>query len=123
MNVVPAASFNVSPQAAVEIAPCRFDDTVVTFPFDGDPLRSVYTQAVGRLAGPSINPNDGVSFGPQYVFSAVGTVKATPLLAEPPTVTITFPVVAPLGTGATIEAELQLVGAASVPLKVTVLVP
>src|SRR5205814_317674 len=51
------------------------------------------------------------------------TVKLTPLLATPPTVTTTFPVVAPLGTGATILVALQLVGVAAVPLNFTVLVP
>jgi hypothetical protein len=45
------------------------------------------------------------------------------LLATPATVTTTFPVVAPLGTGATILVALQLVGVAAVPLNVTVLVP
>jgi hypothetical protein len=38
-------------------------------------------------------------------------------------VTTTFPVVAPLGTGTTIEVALQLVGVAVVPLNLTVLVP
>ena len=51
------------------------------------------------------------------------TVKPTPLLATPPTVTTTLPVVAPLGTGTTMLVALQLVGVAVVPLKVTVLVP
>src|SRR6266513_423926 len=51
------------------------------------------------------------------------TVKLTPLLATPPTVTTTFPVVAPAGTGATMLAALQLVGVAAVPLNFTVLVP
>jgi hypothetical protein len=51
------------------------------------------------------------------------TVKPTPLLATPPTVTITLPVVPPTGTGATILVALQLVGAAEVPLKAIVLVP
>jgi hypothetical protein len=51
------------------------------------------------------------------------TVKLTPLLATPPTVTTTLPVVAPAGTGATMLAALQLVGVAAVPLKLTVLVP
>jgi len=51
------------------------------------------------------------------------TVKLTPLLAAPPTVTTTFPVVVPAGTGATILVALQLVGAAAIPLNVTVLVP
>jgi hypothetical protein len=51
------------------------------------------------------------------------TVKLTPLLATPPTVTTTLPVVAPAGTVATMLVALQLVGAPAVPLKLTVLVP
>src|SRR5271169_2474538 len=51
------------------------------------------------------------------------TVKLTPLLATPPTVTTTFPVVAPVGTGTTMLAALQLVDAAVVPLNETVFVP
>jgi len=51
------------------------------------------------------------------------TVKLVPLLATPPTVTTTFPVVAPAGTGATMLVALQLVGVAVVPLNLTVLVP
>src|SRR5207253_7765055 len=48
------------------------------------------------------------------------TVKFTPLLATPPTVTTTLPVVATLGTDATMLVALQLVVVAVVPLKVTV---
>src|SRR5271167_1301222 len=51
------------------------------------------------------------------------TVKLTPLLATPPTVTTTFPVVAPLGTGTVILVPVQLVGVAATPLNLTVLVP
>jgi hypothetical protein len=51
------------------------------------------------------------------------TVKLTPLLAAPATVTATFPVVAPDGTGAPRVNALQLVGVVGVPLKVTVLEP
>jgi len=51
------------------------------------------------------------------------TVKGAPLLARPPTVTMTLPDVAPFGTGTTMLVALQLVGAAAAPLKVTVLVP
>src|SRR5260370_4516766 len=51
------------------------------------------------------------------------TVKLTPLLATPPTVTTTFPVVAPAGTGTTMLVALQLVGVAVIPLNVAVLVP
>lgn len=45
------------------------------------------------------------------------------LLATPLTVTSTFPVVAPVGTGTVIEVPLQFVGVPEVPLNVTVLVP
>jgi len=51
------------------------------------------------------------------------TVKPTPLLATPPTVTTTFPVVDPAGTGAAMLAALQLDGVAVTPLNLTVLVP
>ena len=55
--------------------------------------------------------------------AAAVTVKFTPLLAIPPTVTTTFPVVAALGTGTTMLVALQLVGVPAVPLNLTVLVP
>ena len=51
------------------------------------------------------------------------TANTRPLLDSPATVTITGPVVAPVGTGTAILAGLQLVAVAKVPLKVTVLVP
>ena len=50
-------------------------------------------------------------------------MKLTPLLGLPLTVTITFPVVAPLGMVTAIEPVLQLVTAAAVPLNMTVLLP
>ena len=49
------------------------------------------------------------------------TVNVDPLLACPPTVTNTGPVVAPVGTGAVIEVALQAVGVEAIPLKLTVL--
>jgi hypothetical protein len=55
--------------------------------------------------------------------AATVTVKLTPLLATPPTVTTTLPVVAPAGTGTAMLVALQLVGVAPIPLKVTLLVP
>ena len=62
--------------------------------------------------------------GFRLVIDGVGvTVKAEPLLAMPPTVTTTLPVVAPEGTGTVMLVLLQLVGVAAVPLNVTVLVP
>jgi hypothetical protein len=51
------------------------------------------------------------------------TVKLMPLLATPPTVTTTFPVVAPVGTGATMLVALQFVGVGVAPLNLTVLLP
>lgn len=60
--------------------------------------------------------------GERLVMAGV-TVKGTPLLARPPTVTITLPVVAPFGTATVMPVSPQLVGVAGVPLKVTVLVP
>jgi hypothetical protein len=51
------------------------------------------------------------------------TVKVTPLLATPPTVTTTFPVVAPAGTEVAMLVALQVVTVAAVPLNVIVLVP
>ena len=51
------------------------------------------------------------------------TVKVEPLLATPPTVTTTLPVVAPVGTEVAMVVALQVVTVAAVPLNVTVLVP
>src|SRR5689334_13267884 len=52
----------------------------------------------------------------------VVTVKPTPLLARPPTVTTTLPEVAAEGTGTVMLVSLQFVGFALVLLKVTLLV-
>jgi hypothetical protein len=51
------------------------------------------------------------------------TVKFTPLLATPLSVTTTLPEVAAVGTGTTMLVALQLNGVAVVPLNVTALVP
>jgi len=50
-------------------------------------------------------------------------VKAMPLLAKPATVTTTWPVVAPDGTGVTMLVRLHVVGVAAIPLNVTLLEP
>jgi hypothetical protein len=73
------------------------------------------------VTDPPTNPDVGL----KLVMLGAGTVtvKPTPLLATPPTVTTTFPVVAPAGTVATTLVALQLVGTAVIPLNVTVLVP
>jgi hypothetical protein len=51
------------------------------------------------------------------------TVKLTPLLGRPPTVTTTFPLVAPAGTLRFMVVWLQSVAVASVPPNDTVLEP
>lgn len=62
--------------------------------------------------------------GLRFVIPGGGSsVKLTPLLATPPTVTITLPVVAANGTGTMMLASFQLVGVAVTPLNVTVLDP
>lgn len=62
--------------------------------------------------------------GDKLVMLGVGsTVKLFPLLATPDTVTTTFPVVAPVGTFATMLLAPQLVIVAVVPLNLTVLLP
>ena len=71
------------------------------------------------VTGESISPQTG----DRLVILGLSTVKLTPLLATPLTVTTTFPVVAPLGTGTAMLVALQLVGVADVPLNVTVLLP
>jgi hypothetical protein len=55
--------------------------------------------------------------------AAVPTSNPYGLLATPPTVTKTFPVLAPDGIGTTMLVTLQLVGLPAVPLNVTVLFP
>jgi hypothetical protein len=54
------------------------------------------------------------------IFGADCTLNGTPLLATPPAVTITFPPVAPAGTGTVIEASVQLKVGLPRPLKLTV---
>ncbi len=62
--------------------------------------------------------------GDRFVMLGAGTtVKLTPLVATPLTVTTTLPVVAPVGTGTTMLVSFQLVGVAAFPLNFTVLVP
>src|SRR5712691_2174897 len=52
-----------------------------------------------------------------------GTAKHMPLLVRPLTLTTTFPLVAPVGTGTIRAVSLQLLGGATVPLKVVELLP
>lgn len=70
-------------------------------------------------------PPTGPDVGLTLVIAGGGvTLKETPLLATPPTVTMTFPVVAPVGTKTSILVALQLLAVpAGVPLNVTALLP
>jgi len=75
----------------------------------------IVAETAALFAGAVIDTTGGVV--------SLWTVKPTPLLATPPTVTTTFPVVDPAGTGAAMLAALQLDGVAVTPLNFTVLVP
>ena len=105
---------------------------------DVAPLKSVPVM-ITPVCPPATGPLAGAML---VMVGAAVTVKDAPLLATPltaaiagpvlplasgtvpPTVTTTFPVLAPAGTTATIEVALQLViDVALVPLKETVLVP
>lgn len=70
---------------------------------------------------PPIGPDEGVTLA---ILGGGVTLKATPLLATPPTVTTTLPVVAPVGTSTSMLVALQLLAVpAETPLNVTVLLP
>src|SRR6202521_4852517 len=71
------------------------------------------------VTGVPATPDDGLRL--VRLGAAAVAVKLMPLLAAPPTVTTTGPVVTALGAGTTILAALQLVGIVAVPLNVTVL--
>jgi uncharacterized protein YjeT (DUF2065 family) len=91
-------------------------NATVLVPFVAPKLAPVIVTAVPT--GPDVGLRVLIDGGTGTV-----TVKGTPLLARPPTVTTTVPVVAPLGTGTVMLVALQLVGVASVPLNLTVLAP
>src|SRR5260370_323182 len=64
--------------------------------------------------------NPDVGFRLVMLGAGTALVKLTPLVATPPTLPTTLPVVSPAGTGAVILVALQLVGVAAIPLNVTV---
>src|SRR5271165_3947366 len=103
------------PQAAPEHPAPERDQVTPLF------CESFCTEAV-KLAAVEICTEVDVGLTETEIGRGV-TVKVVPLLATPPTVTTTFPVVAPAGTGATMLVALQLVAVAVVPLNLTVLVP
>jgi hypothetical protein len=71
----------------------------------------------------SVSPTATVDGLAVTVVAPVVTEYVSALLARPPTVTTTLPVVAPVGTDTAMLVADQLVGVAAVPLNVTVLVP
>lgn len=94
----------------------------------GDPLTPLNVTVLVPCVEPNVVPvmvtevPTGPYAGDRFVMPGV-TVKIDALLAIPPTVTTTLPVVAPEGTGTTILVALQLVGDPLTPLNVTVLAP
>ena len=88
------------------------------------PKKTVLVPCVGPKPPPLIvtDAPPAPEVGDKVLMAGI-TVNVTPLLATPATFTTALPVVAVLGTGATIEVELQLVGVAWTLLNVTVLVP
>jgi len=95
------------------------------------------TKPIGALNSTELDPCVGPKFVPliitdvpttpdagfKLVMLGGKTVKVSALLATPPTVSTTGPVVALFGAGTKILVPLQLVGVATTPLNVTVLVP
>lgn len=107
------STIDVADQLVIEAAAVPLKNTVLVPWVDPKPVPVIVT-------GVPIAPEGGF----RLVMLGVGsTVKLTPLLATPLTVTTTFPLVAPAGTGTAIVASVQLDGEADAPLNVTVLVP
>jgi hypothetical protein len=112
-----------TPPAKVPLAPLPGAVNVTSTPLSGL-FDASFTVACSGANGVLIETVWGVP--PVAVTLAGGpvTVNGTTLLATPPTVTTTFPVVAPAGTAITMLVALQLLAVpAPVPLNVTVLVP
>jgi hypothetical protein len=136
-----AVTVNVAPLLAVP--PTVTTTLPVVAPFGTGTTMLVALQLVGvpavplnfTVLVPCVVPKfvpvivTGVPAGPDVTLrlvmlgAGIVTVNVTPLLAVPPTVTTTLPVVAPFGTGTTMLVALQLVGVPGVPLNSTVLVP
>jgi len=82
--------------------------TVLLFCVGPNPVPLIVTEVPTEFA-----------FGDKLLMKGT-TVKTTPLLARPPTLTNTFPVVAVLGTENVILPLFQLVGVIETPLRRTV---
>src|SRR5881628_131034 len=97
--------------------PTSWSATSIVVPVPAGATTGNVVVTVGGVA------SNGVSFTVTAPGPSITNLNPTPLLATPPTVTTTLPVVAPAGTGTTMLVALQLVGVAAVPLNFTVLVP
>jgi len=93
---------------------------LVTVP--GVPLKNTVPAVLRKFVPVTVTD---IPTGPEAGETLVifGPGKKIPLLATPFTVTTTLPSVAPVGSAATIDVLLQLVGLAVVVLNFTVLVP
>ena len=83
------------------------------------PVSSFWSVAVK----PALVPVRTVTVAGATLTEMIVTVKLTPLLGRPPTVTTTLPVVAPAGTVTLREVSVQSVTVAGTPPKETVLEP
>jgi hypothetical protein len=109
-----AVTIDVAPQLVMVVATFPLN---VTAPLPCVDPRFVPVIVTAVPTGPEV-------FDRLVILGAGTTVKVTPLLTTPPTVTTTFPVVAPLGTFTFIVPAAQLATlVAAVPLNVTVLEP
>jgi len=102
----------------VELQPATPADTPlnVTTLLPCDAPKSVPEIVTGVPAAPSGGIRANMA-------GTLATVKLPGLLGTPPTVTITFPVVAPVGTVAVMLVSDQLVTVNAVPFNVAVLLP
>jgi len=113
-----------APPANVPLAPLFGAVNVTTTPNTGLLLASLTVATNGAPNAVLIAALCPEPLVTETVAGGPVTVNATPLLAVPPTVTTTFPVVAPVGTFTTIVVAFQLVAVPpDTPLNVTVLVP
>jgi hypothetical protein len=100
----------------------------LTFQLEGWPATPLKVTMLVPMVGPNPEPEivTNVPAPPDVGETVVifgTTVNVTPLLATPPTIICTGPVVAFAGTGTTIVELLQLDGVAVSPLNVTMLEP
>lgn len=123
--VSPAAVTSTFPDEAPEGTFVTIDEAVQLTTIASVPA-NVTDPAVEPKFVPAIvtnaptTPDEGYTLAMAGAGGIVTTLKLTPLLAVPPTVTTTLPLEAPAGTLVAIEELLQVVTVAVVPLNVTV---